>query len=89
MSPTRDARDAKTVELPRPTRRPLPAAWREDAGLTVHTATGFQIEDINECTDAELAETEAFAADVISLCKWKRSERVVAKRWAPEPPEAA
>lgn len=85
MSPVREARDAKTVELPRPASRPRPSGWHDDAGLTVHTATGFQIEDIASLDDAELAETEAFAADVVSLCQWRRRERVIARRWSPGP----
>lgn len=95
---TREARDAKTeepsdraailatptVQQPRPSPRPLPAAWREEAGMLVHTS-GAHLEPIDQCTDAELAETEAFAADVISLCQWRRRERVIARRWSPGP----
>ena len=83
---TRDDRGAKTVELPRPEPRPRPSGWHDEAGLTVHTATGFQIEDINECTDAELAEIESFAADVVSLCQWRRREVAISRvRWSPGP----
>mgnify|MGYP000906798741 CR=1 FL=1 len=84
MSPTREARDAKTVELPRPASRPRPSGWHDEAGLTVHTATGFQIDDIASLEDAELAETEAFAADVVSLCQWRRREVAISRvRWTP------
>lgn len=99
MSPVREARDAKsqepsdraailatpTVQQPRPSPRPLPAAWREEAGMLVHEATGFSAELPADATDAELVEVETFAADVISLCQWRRRERVIARRWSPGP----
>lgn len=35
MQPTRDEREAKTRELPRPTPPPLPDGWCEEAGMYV------------------------------------------------------
>ncbi len=86
MSPTRDTREAKTVELPRPAVPALPAGWHSEAGQYVHDLGSLEMDS---ATDDDLADAEQFARATVALIAWERRRRAIAARYMSDEPQGA